>query len=166
MGEMSKEHAGGSPDVGYEIPISSWDFEAYPVAIEQFNFSELDKPGDFIVEAVHQNRDIEPILKCLVNQVAGIQAATKIAALLTIILEAKQPRMVAHQIIWATGMTLLDGAPITALAKKYGVSKQAFEQGAMRVCEKLNLRPCRNMRDETARKHMSERNYRRTKANV
>jgi hypothetical protein len=161
-----KEHSGGSPEIGFEIPISAWNEEAYPVAIENFKFHELDKPEDFIIEAVKQGRNIEPILKCFVHQISSMKTAANIAALLTLILEAKQPRMIAHQIVWATGMALMDGTPTTSLAKTYGVSKQAFEQGAMRVCEKLNLRPCRNMRGEQAKKNMSQRNYRRVKTDA
>jgi hypothetical protein len=161
VGEMSKEHAGGSPDVGYEIPISSWDEDAYPVSIEQFRFQDLDKPEDFIIEAVKENRDIGPILKSLVNRVAAQRAAAMLTAFVCMVREAKKPRMIADQIVWATGMTLLEGASCEDLAKSYGVSKQAFVQGAHRVCDKLNLKPCHNMRDEKARASMSKRNFRR-----
>ena len=161
-----KEHSGGSPVVGYEIPLQNWDEESFPVPVEQFNFDSLDRPEDFIVEAVKRGESISELLSSIVNRVAAIKSATKIAALLSLILESKHPRMVVHQIIWVTGMTLLDGAPITELAAKYGVTKQAFEQGAMRVCEKLDLRPSRHMRSEEARENMSKRNSRRAKLTV
>ena len=160
-----KEHSGGTPNIGYEIPIAAWDEESYPVAIEQFKFHELDKPEDFIIEAVKQGRDISPLLKCFVDQISAIKAATKIAALLHLMLESKQPRMVAEQIVWATSMDLLGGASISVLAKKYGISKQAFEQGALRICAELSLRPTRHMRSGSAKQNMSNRNYRKVKTN-
>jgi len=143
--------------------LDSWNEESFPVPIAHFDFDSLDKPADFIKEAIHKNQDIEPILESLINRIAAIRSASKIAILLGLILEASKPRMVAHQLVWGTGMTALDGAGSTELGKKYGVSKQAFEQGALRICEKLSLRMTRNMRSEEAKDTMRKRNYRKVK---
>lgn len=155
-----KEHSGGTPEIGH-ISLSSWDEESFVVPIEHFKFDELDKPGDFIAEIVARGEDCEPTIKAFVEHCARIKVAGIVASLLDEFLKAKNPRMIAHQIVWAIGMTLLDGESAAALAKRYGVSKQAFEQGALRVCSRLDLRPCRNMRGDEAKKNMSKRNFRK-----
>lgn len=155
-----KEHSGGAPDVGY-IPFDSWDEQAVAVPIQHFDYAALDKPEDFIIEAVKKGEDIKPLLAAIIERSSALRCAVKISCLIALIIEAKQPRMVAHQLMWATGMTTMDGEPGAQLAKRYGVSKQAFQQGADRICEKLELKPCRNMRDEKARQNMSKRNYRK-----
>lgn len=165
-----KEHSGGAPEVGY-IPVSDWEDESFAVPIEHFDFAKLDKPEDYLIQIVLESfrgafkgdlpTRVRGILQSIVKRDCEAVVAAKLASFISIILEAKQPRMLAHQIVWATGMTTMDGEPITKLAKRYGVSKQAFEQGAMRICEKLNLKPCRHMRDEQARRNMSRRNYRK-----
>lgn len=156
-----KEHSGGSPDVGY-IPIDNWDEgESFAVPIEQFDYSKLDKPEDFIIEAVKQGRDIRPILRGIVASISGYKVAATMALLLAEIQTAKKPRMIADQIIWATGMNLLNSAGCEEIAKSYGISKQAFVQGAHRLCERLDLKANRNMRDSKARAKMSANNYRK-----
>lgn len=155
-----KEHSGGTPDVGY-ISLDKFESDSFSVPIQHFDYDRLDSPEDILIETVKAGGDVALVLRCIIERVSATKTASKMAALISIFLESQNPRMIAHQIVWATGMTLLDGAPITELAAKYGVTKQAFEQGAFRVCEKLDLRPCRNMRDKNARETMSKRNFRK-----
>jgi hypothetical protein len=104
-----KEHAGGAPDVGH-IHLSSWEEESFTVPVEHFKFDELDKPEAHIIEAVKRGEEIGPLMQAIIDRVSATRCAVKIACLISLILEAPKPRMIVHQIMWATGMTTMDGA--------------------------------------------------------
>lgn len=155
-----KEHSGGIPDIGH-ISLSSWDEESYVVPIEQFRFK--DTPEDYIEEMVRRGEDISPVFRAIVSQLAREMAAAKFLGALAIFDESKKPVLLLDQIKWGAGLyDGMDGASCGALAKKHGVSKQAFVQGAHRICNQINLGgKTRNMRDDDARKNMSKSNYRK-----
>ena len=151
-----KEHSGGTPNIGYEIPIAAWDEESYPVAIEQFKFHELDKPADLIRDAVKEGRDIGPLLHNLADRLSEQRASAMLIAVFIFIKDHDNPKLTIDRIIWALGLATCGGASCAEMAREHGISKQAFVQGAHRIVDAIGLRKSRNMRDPKARENMRQ----------
>jgi hypothetical protein len=149
-----------SDDPAFEIPVGFADDVSFAVPIAHFNHGELDSPEDHIREAVAQRRPVMPIVLRLASDLIARKQVESIRAILALIVEAKKPAQRVDEIAFACGMSLADGATIISMAKKHGVSKQAFQRGVMRVSETLQLRKTRTMRDEDAREKMAATNYR------
>jgi hypothetical protein len=160
--EEMKEHSGGTPDVGY-ISLSEWDYESFAVPIQQFDFSAMDRPSDLIVEAHKEGRDPEPVMKAIVYNLVSKRLAAFIAGFVACYRETENPRMLNDTLTWCTGMGAAENLTCTRIAEQYGVTKQAVDQYAKRLCEKFDLPQSITMRDEEARKNMRNRNSRRTK---
>lgn len=148
-------------DDAFEIPIGFADDVSFPVPIQHFDHSRLDSPEDCIREAIRDKKPIMPIVVQLAAALIQHKQIETIRAMLALIVDAKKPAQRMDEIAFACGMALADGATIISMAKKHGVSKQAFQRGVMRVCAALELRKTRTMRDEESRQKMSGTNYRK-----
>lgn len=109
------EHAGGTPTIGFDTDSHA----SFPVAIQDFDYDAIDG-----CEPQPEERD---------------RAAYAVKHLLTIIIQSPNPGMKAHQIAWATGLTVVDAEQLGDLCNRYGVSKQAFHQGARLAVAHLEL---------------------------
>lgn len=67
------------------------------------------------------------------------------------ILDHANPAMTAAAIGFACGLPLLEGASEVELAKRFGVTKQAFSRRVTNLGKGLALSPSRAMRSEKAR---------------
>ena len=67
------------------------------------------------------------------------------------------PALVFDAVCYGTGVLAIEGQSATELAKKHGVTKQAFSKIAVEWCEKFGLPPARSMKSKPARKAYRER---------
>jgi hypothetical protein len=75
--------------------------------------------------------------------------------------DAKKPRRLVYQLMYAAGMGAAVGGSASMLAKQFGISKQAFEQGADRALASLGMRKNGLGKSEAARKKYADGNFRR-----
>ena len=151
-----KEHSGGVPDYAFEC--TEWTEESYAVPIVHADIS--DKLEDVVAEYVERGSPITPLVVAAARRMARDESGRILCRAMAMVLDAKNPHLFVHQLLWSLGMA---DETCPALAKRYGISKQAFDQGAQRISESLGLRKSRMMRDEQSRKRMSLRNSRHSK---
>ena len=152
-----KEHAGGEPEYGFDV--DDWMEESFAVPITYQKLS-IDTIDDIARETLARRGSIKPLIVQAVREMVMSETARLLGRALVMVLESRRPKLFVHQILWSTSLV---EESLPELAKQYGISKQAFDQGAHRIMEKLGLRPNRNMRDEVAREKMSKRNQRQVK---
>jgi hypothetical protein len=68
----------------------------------------------------------------------------------------KRPLYFLDQLVWLSGLAAKNGLSLPMLAKKHGVSKQAFEQASERTNAHFNFPKTAAQRSEEARKNMRE----------
>jgi len=130
------------------------------VSVVQFNYDDLDSVEDIIREHVAHNRPVLPIINSMIQDSVRAELGRVLPRIFSFIWQAKKPRLVCNQIAWATNMLGGSERSISDYAREAGISKQAFKQGAQRICRDLNLRQTRTMRDDAARDKMRKSNYR------
>jgi hypothetical protein len=113
------------------VPIEWRKDSAFVIASEEFKYA--DPTESIIREAL---------------------AAGRLEAALEEILEERADAIRAEAINRILGINGSD------VAKKFGITKQAVQQGVDRFCKEVGLRKTRAMRDEDAREKMSNSNYR------
>ena len=128
--------------------------EVVPIVDAELPEDSLD---DFIRDIHKAGGSVEPLLEAEIEHRVSAEAARLMCKALTMVLEARSPRMFILQLMFAAGMTERSGS---SLAAEYKVSKQDFQQGSRRIMEKLGLRKTRTMRDVKAREKMKLRNKR------
>lgn len=75
------------------------------------------------------------------------RACAAVSSVLAVVLDAERPKLVASQIAAGVGMFLLEGVSEQVLADRFGISRQAFQQGKKRLMKELDLkRPTRAMK--------------------
>lgn len=95
-------------------------------------------------------------------------AMAALLRLLVVIIDADKPRLTAYQIADSlNALSLIGGITGTEIAKRFGVSKQDYEQGRDRVAEKLCVSfQTRRMKCAKASKSYSLSNYRKPKNKI
>lgn len=160
---QSKEHSGGSPKIGL-IPCQCYGetiFEITPV----FEWQPESIDSFFDILAEHQARGNIPFELAdmlLAGGIHEIQMAVSLAVCRTLaaIKGARDLRLAADQIAWISGISGMAGQSLGKLAKDYGLSKQAFQQGAEQYRSLLPAIRSQSARSEKSRQTMAERNYR------
>ena len=134
---------------------------------EGFDFDALDSLRDIILEAVKRNLPIEPIIKRFVDDELNERVCEVIAKVIAFVIDSQKPRLAARYLAWVSGMAINNGQSASSLASKHRMTKQAFNQGAMRLAKALDLKPTRAMRSLKARAAMKaayEKRFRQSKA--
>lgn len=92
-------------------------------------------------------------------------AMAALIRLLVIIIDAEKPRLTAYQIADSlNALALVGGITGTQIAKKFGVSKQDYEQGRDRVAERIMVNcQTRRMKSAKASESYSLSNFRNIK---
>ncbi len=161
-GYVPKEHQGGSPHTG-RIAIGEWTEENFEVQITEAAYPE-DSLCDQAREAIEKGEvAFEQFLVQQVEQRCQEERAANVAAVLTYLTEARNRVLAVDELVYAVGANTLERTNATILAKRHGVSKQAFSAGVRRAREALGLRKSVEMRDEKARENMRLRNKRQNK---
>jgi len=99
----------------------------------------------------------------LVGKQSASQEAQSVAVtILARVIDAHDPRKEADIMALACGLLLREGATITDVARKYGVSKQDISKSGVAFCERVGLPPSHVMLPEAARERYAianKRNY-------
>lgn len=151
-----KEFSGGRPPVGWAGGALS--------SVTEWKPEEIDQLSELICDHLATGGRIEDLLLEVMHVEIRAQMATAVRRALRFIRESAKPALTADQLAWVCGMSLMDGEALGKLAKRHGISKQAFQQGAEQLRTQLyDTGRSQTARPETARKHMRENNSRRTK---
>jgi hypothetical protein len=130
---------------------------------DSFDFDSLDSLEDRIKEAIAKGEPVAALVAQLVDMEANERVNEAIAAVVGYIADAEKPRLAADHIAWISGMRIRQGESLPAIAKRHGVSKQAFCQSALKLAAILHLKPARAMRSEPGKAMMAKRHFKRTK---
>lgn len=99
----------------------------------------------------------------LVGKQSASQEAQAVAVtILARIIDSEDPRKEADVMALSCGLLLREGATITDVARKHGVSKQDISKSVVAFCEKIGLPPSHVMLPEAARERYAmanKRNY-------
>lgn len=136
--------------------------EVVSAFVADFDWSRLDSIEDEIKQGLKEGRSITELVRELVEMEASERLNEGIAKVICYIADAEKPRLAAEHIAWISGMRIRQGESLPSIAKRHGMSKQAFCQAALRLAKVLNLRPARAMRSELAKALMRSRHFKRT----
>ena len=119
-----------------------------------------DELGEQCVAAGVENSRVGPF----VHRTSASQEAQAVAvSILSRVIDAHDPRKEADIMALSCGLLLRQGATITSVAKKYGVSKQDISKSGIEFCEKVGLPPSHVMLSEDARERYAISNKRNFK---
>lgn len=137
---------------------------ATPEAVATTGFDyPPDTLADQIREAIARDLPLEPIINAALEETAMQLRAEGMDAVLSILLGAANPRLAAAQLAFAGGLHAQIGESGPQIAKRFGITKQAFQQGVEEFRKRLGLRKTRTMRSDEARARMASSNYRQRK---
>jgi hypothetical protein len=146
-----------------QIAVEWHDDQPFNVQIENFNYAGLDSVEDVIRECLAKKEALKPLLQQIFREELQLEHIRTIGSVVGICLAASKPGMAVYQIAFATGMTMGITETGPQIAKRFGVSKQDFQQGVDRFAERLNLRKNRAMRSGEAKEKFSKTHYRKMK---
>lgn len=140
-----------------EKEMSDCDFEnGKPVASEWFDHNALDSQEDIMREKLDQGMGALEICEAYSMQRAKEIALEQVRAFLALIAVEKRPLYFIDQLVWLSGLASSNGLSLPLLAKKHGVSKQAFEQAADRTNRYFSFPKTSAQRSEEAKGNMRE----------
>lgn len=131
--------------------------------VEQFDYDSLDSIDDRIREALKNGESVVVLVGQLIDYETSERVAQAISSVICYIADAEKPRLAADHVAWISGMRIRQGQSLPQLAKKHGVSKQAFCQAALRLAKLMGIKQTRAMRSESAKAMMKIRHYKKTK---
>jgi hypothetical protein len=134
-----------------------------PFEVESPDFESLDSLEDRIREAIATGGSVKALVQRLIDAEAGERVNEMVAAVVGYIADAEKPRLAADHVAWISGMRIRQGESLPSIAKRHGMSKQAFCQAALRMAALLRLKPARAMRSELAKGLMRSRHFKRNK---
>lgn len=159
---MQKEHSGGVNHAGlFRVPGEWSDDQRFAVKIEHFDFDSIDSVDDLVREELATKGTVKHLLKKMVALELNKARTETLVTVLGKIKDASDSGLAVVQISCACGMLFISGETDQAYADRFGISKQAFQQGVEGYREALGLRQTRTMRDENAKDLMRLSNYRR-----
>lgn len=159
---MPTEHAGGAvPEGMFRVPVEWSDEKATAIAIESFNYDPLDQLEDEVRERIRLGQPLGPYMEGVAREFMEREREEILVKVISLIVGCKKPGLRAVQIAFAAGLYFTSEISGSELAKQFGISKEAFQQGVEKVRSELGLRQTRTMRGAAARDAMRRSNYRR-----
>jgi hypothetical protein len=122
----------------------------------EFDHAALDSPEDVMREKLDQGFAALDICQAYAAERAKEIALEQIRAFLALVAVEKRPLYFIDQLVWLSGLAASNGLTLPSLAKKHGVSKQAFEQASERTNRYFNFPKTSAQRSEEAKEHMRE----------
>ena len=122
---------------------------------ENFDFEALDSIEDRLRQAILDGQSVKELFRQQFEELAQTRTNESIIAVLTMIYDSPNPKLVVARLAYAAGLPMSKGVSISVLAKRHRVTKQAFSQAAIRLAKKLGLKPSRQMRSTKARASMA-----------
>lgn len=145
------------------------DFEnGRPVESIQFDHASLDSAEDIMREKLDQGLSALKIVeeynsKAKLEKIESVGRQAEDLALdfirkfLAMIVADEKPMLFIDQHLWLSGLAAKNFLTLPVLAKRHGVSKQAFLQGAERLNEVFKYPPTEAQRKDDARDTMRSR---------
>ena len=121
-------------------------------------------PFDYPTEILSD--ELEEIVARRVQEIIWDARNEIVVIIISEILSQKNAALTAAAIAYAAGMPILGGASQVEIAKKFGVTKQAFSRRVTEISKRLALDPSRGMRSEESRKTFKEKQLCRTKSQL
>lgn len=137
-----------NPDCAFE--------DGRPVGTSTIDFESMDSPGDVMREKLEMGMAALQICEDYSRERAQELAMEKIRAFLALVAVEKRPLYFIDQLVWLSGLASSNGLSLPLLAKKHGVSKQAFEQASERTNQHFNFPKTSAQRSDEARENMRE----------
>lgn len=128
----------------------------HAVLTDSFDHAAIDTAEDIMREKLDQGMGALEICEAYSVQRAKEIALEQIRAFLAIVAVEKRPLYFIDQLVWLSGLAGSNGLTLPLLAKKHGVSKQAFEQAADRTNRYFNFPKTSAQRSEEAKGNMRE----------
>lgn len=159
---MPAEFSGGTPDVAFDA--HSDDEPAHAVQVEQFDFNSLDSLADLIRDCEVTGEQPWNVVREIFRDDIDALVLEGIRTYRDILAPSSRRKMAEAQLEWAIGESLVhDTKSLSELARRFGVSKQAFVQGAEQYRELLGIR-AQTKRTDDAKRRMSRNNIRHSKS--
>ena len=133
-----------------------------PVPIVHFDFSAFDSVTEQAAEAIAKDRFEEWLLRLIKLRSDTIRHET-LMQVIGIASAFKNEAMGYDLMKDCVGASATQGFSSADLARKWGITKEAFQQNRERMRKLLGLRITRTMRSDEAKKNMSLRNFRRVR---
>lgn len=130
--------------------------QPHAIATSPFDFP-TDAIEDQVAEALKAGEPITPIIQDALRHEEVAIGSEAIRRMLAWVMSQPRVTLALYQISFAAGILEQTGPE---LAKKMGVSKQAFQQGVDRCADELDLRKTRVMRGDESRTKMQLSNFR------
>jgi hypothetical protein len=122
----------------------------------QFDPSSLDSPEDIMREKLAMRMSAHEICESYLQERDREKPLETIRAFIALIAVEKRPLYFLDQLVWLSGLAAKNGLSLPMLAKKHGVSKQAFEQAAERTNAHFQFPKTAAQRSDEARGNMRE----------
>lgn len=122
--------------------------------VDHFKF-DFDTVEDVVREAMGKGKPLQPIIAAMVDEHAREMAMEAVWRTITIIADAKQPKLVVDYIVCITGGEIAGGQTNAEMARKHGITKQAFSQGAAKLAKEMGIKPSRRFRTAKAKASMA-----------
>lgn len=129
--------------------------------VEHFDFDALDTAEARIRQAIADNEPVEVHLRDMANAMAQMRVNESASRLIAMIVDSKRPRLQAQAIAYAVGMAVNGGMSGAQIAKRNGVTKQAFTQLVSSISRRLGLRKTRTQRSAAGKAAMAKAYSRR-----
>ena len=153
-----REHSGGCPDVGFESPAEGEP--GVPVRIASFDFASVDSLADLIRDCEITGERPWDVVREIFRDDINALVLAGIRTYRDILAPSSRRRMAEAQLEWAIGESLVhDTKSLSELARRFGVSKQAFVQGAEQYRDLLGIR-AQTKRTHESKQRMSRNNIR------
>jgi predicted DNA-binding protein YlxM (UPF0122 family) len=138
-----------------ETTFKSYDeFGRVRVGVQTFCYSKLDSVQDNIRERIDNNQEFDDILEKLASEAWSAGIVEWACKFIVFIYSWKKPLLALDQLAWIFGLSAREGASISELAAKHGISKQAFQQGAKRIIDQLEIPRTSHLRTDEAKANM------------
>lgn len=155
--------AGADGGPGLEWIAGSTEEKPMVASSVAFDFESVDELEDRIRETLEEGGSVRDAVGKLIDAEANERVNEAIAGVISYIVDAKKPELAAEHLAWISGMRLREGTSAIELARKHGISKQAFSQGAIKLAKALGLKPARAMWREKSKALIRSRHYKRRK---
>lgn len=134
---------------------------SFPIPTADFPFDDLDSDEDKLREAIQRNQPLGPIVVALCDDQLFEARREGALTALELVHGHRNPAMFIEAALFACGSSSVLGQTGTSIAKKFGRTKQNFQQLVGRIQKQLGLAQTRTMRSRQAKANMSARNSRR-----
>lgn len=128
----------------------------HAVLTDSFDHAAIDTAEDIMREKLDQGMGALEICEAYAKELAREKTLSWFRMFLALVVVEKRPLYFIDQIVWLCGLAASNGLSIPDLAKKHGVSKQAFQQAAERTNKHFNFPKTSAQRSEDAKEHMRE----------